>query len=159
MKIIGALLNNFFKRTRVTSMSDFIDHVLRGRCTEVEVTPMHRNGGLIGFPGFSFGAPSLLHGDDAIYEEYYLSHVAFLPSGGRITYEGERTKRCPTLDVAAADHEKEALRIFLAAEKSARALRGTLATVRVDVVFESGIPVSNATRRELYARAAEHGLF
>lgn len=158
MKVIGVLLNGLFKRQRASSMNDFIHRVLKERCTEVEVTPMHKNSGLIGFPGFSFGASSLLHANDAIHEEYYLSYIAFLPSGGRITYEGERTQRCSTLDVAKDDHEKEALRIFLAAEKSARALRAALATVHVDVVFESGMPVGAATRRELYARAGEYGL-
>ncbi|MBI5913411.1 hypothetical protein HY839_03135 [Candidatus Azambacteria bacterium] len=145
-------------KTRARSIDDFVHHVLNERCKEVEIVPTHENKGLVGVPGVSLGALSSSPEDDVSGEEYYLRYIAHIPSGGSIVHEGERIGRYMTLDVAAQDHEREALKLFLEAEKSARDLHERLGTVHVNVVFEPGIPIGAARLRELYARAGEYGL-
>lgn len=158
-KVSNFLKKMFQSQIVAVSMDDFIDHIPQEKCKDVEITPMHKNMGLAGVPGVTFGTLSLYKEDDMIGEEYYLHLKAMIPSGGSVVYETERVLRCVTLTDAREDHEKEALKLFLRAEASARHLRARLSGVRVDVVFQSGIPIGLATRRELYARAGEYNLF
>jgi len=148
----------FFKEVMLTSMDDLIHHALQGSATAVEITPMHKNRGLVGLAGISMGALSSLLKDDVMMEEYYLRYVAIFPKGNTMAYEGKCVEQYASLDDASRDHEREALRVFLDAEAAARTLRAKFSTIRVEVVFETGVPVSMATRRKLYARAGEYGL-
>lgn len=151
------VLKDVFKRKRAASLAEFSYHVLAEQCDEVEIIPMHRNKGLIGVAGVSLGAFCSLRGDDGIREEYYLRYLAVIPSGGRIVYDGMHRERNVPLDEAPYDHKKEAVRVFLDAEKAAVTLRSK-AKFRVQVALEPGMPIDAARRRELYADAEKYGL-
>lgn len=137
----------FPKRTE--SMDVFVDFVLRNGCQKVEVAATD---GAVSLPGPAGASMFVFSATEDIGTVYSVCCSAVAQHGEKMVYDHMRVVRYVSRHEYAADHERCALDVFFAAEKCAATLDQRLATVNVELLGASGIPVTGATREELHRR-------
>lgn len=149
-------LRRFFPK-KTESVAEFVDFVLRNRCMKVEVVMAANTLPQPGLPGISM-FEIFSGGNGEIGTEYLIFSTTTAPDGEKMEYVHARTSRYVASCDYAQDHEQHAFKMFLDAERLADALRHRLATVPVDLLGSSKIPMTKATRDDLRRRAKEGGI-